>query len=308
MGETTWTILAEGQGYFVLGREQHVAAQATPHPALRRVLVEPVLDEHRRETGAFKLEIDFVVDGDDTPDGVVGNLARDLLDGVLAVLAFSTGYPCGLTKTPSVRRPGSVEGSFRHIFFAEPLPLGPFGPGAVGPPPVLNEAILSRSLTDEQFMLLGWFRASLETKDYLESCTALLAALEPLANHFPCDATRTEVCPKCGAERVLAASATQRVRSFLTTEGGLSDLEAKAIWDLRNDMAHGRMARTAEQRQAVAKLRRGLVSAVARGLRALLGLDHGGTPAEPLGGPSYSDAILAVEYHSPEGAEDGTSE
>jgi len=303
MNETTWTVLAEGHGYFILGRQQQITPASRPHPALRRIAIEPVLDEQRRETGSFKLEIDFVVDGDDTPDGEVGNLARDLLDGTLAMLAFSTGYPCTLTKTPSVRRPGSVEGVYRQLFFVEPLPLEPFGAGVVGPPPLLNEVILGQSLTDEQHMLLGWYRASLETKDYLESCTALLAALEPLANHFPCDKTRTETCRKCGDERVLAAGMAQRVESFLTTQGGLRVEDARAILDMRNKMAHGRMARTAEQRQAVAGLRRSLLSAVARGLRTWLGVDHGGTPPEPHGGFSYSDAVLAVDYTVP--AENG---
>lgn len=298
MKEIVWTVLAECQGYFVVGRQQHATAALRPYPALRKINIEPALDEQRRETSGFKLEIEFVVGGD-TPDTEVGDLARNLLEGILALLVFSTGYPCVLTKTPSVRGPGPVEGVYRHLFFVEPLPLGPFGAGIVGPPPLLDEAILRQSLTDEQHMLLGWYRAALETKDYIESCTALLAALEPLANHFPCDATRTETCPKCGNERVLAASMAQRVRSFLTTQGGLSEEDAKAIWEMRNAMAHGGIARTAEQRRAVAGLRRSLLSAVARGLRIWLGVDCGGLPPEPQGGFSYSDAVLAVDYTVP---------
>jgi hypothetical protein len=307
MNEISCTVLAECQGYFIVGRQQHATPALRPHPALRRISIDPSLDDQQRETGEFKLEIDFVANVD-TPDPELGDLARNLLEGILALLAFSTGYPCILTNTPSVRRPGPSEGVYRQICFAVPLSLGPFGAGIVGPPPFLDETILGQLLTDKQYMVLGWYRAALVSKDYIESCTALLAALEPLAKHFPCEATRTETCPKCGNERVLKASIAQRVQSFLTTKGGLSKEDARAIWKMRNDMAHGRIARTAEQRRAMAEVRHSLLLAVARGLRIWLGIDFGGIPPEPQGGISYSDAILAVDYTVPAEEDDAERE
>lgn len=298
MAEVTWTVLAEAKGYFVVGGVRKSNFPQPPHYALRKIEIKPNLDEQRRETGSFKLEVDFII-GSAAPDDEVANLGRNLLDGVLDMVAFSTGYSCVLTKTPSVRRLGEAKGSYRHLIFAEPFPIGPFGSGMIGPPPVLNEGILGRSLTPEQQMLLGWYRASLGTQDYVESCWALLTALEPLSNHFPCPETRIETCGECGAERVLAASMAQRVRYFLTTVGSLDTDQARAIWDLRNEIAHGRMSRTSEERQRLASLRHTLMTAVVNGLRAVLGVEYGGIPGpEPTW--SFSDAMLAVEYTIPE--------
>ncbi len=262
--------------------------------------IEPILDDRGKETGVFKLEIDFVAADIDAPDFLVADLARKLLEDALALLAFATGYPCILTKAPSARRPGVVAGTFRHLFFAAQLPLGPFGSGTLGPPPLLDEALLCQSLTDEQAMVLAWYRMALTTSDYIESCTALFAALEPLAGSFPCTDTRTETCANCGAKRELGASMHQRVHSFLTKQGRLAPEKAEAIWGLRNDMAHGRVARTMEQRRAMASLRDMLLAAMAQGLRIWLGTDYGGMPPPPEKLVSASDAILAVNYTVPD--------
>lgn len=293
-----WTVIAEGQGYFVLDRRQETNFTFRVHPALRQIRLTPDLDERGRETGRFHLELDFVLENLEA-DPEAANVGRDVLAAVLDILTFSTGYPCGVTKDPHVRRPLSEKGAYREHFFAQALPLGPFGAGTVGPPPVLNEALLGSAITDEQGLILGWYRAALETSDYIESCTALFAALEPLAQHFPCDETRTEVCRKCKNKRTLAASGAQKVKSFLINHGGLSAADANAVWSLRNDFAHGHIRRTVEQRQTVAGQRQLLLEAIARGLRTWLGIDHEGMPPRP-DGPSFSDAVLTVDYTVPE--------
>lgn len=163
------------------------------------------------------------------------------------------------------------------------------------------------AITDEQSLILGWYRAALEAADYIESCTALFAALEPLAEHFPCDETRTDVCKKCKHKRTLAASEAQKVKSFLVNQGGLSAADANAIWLLRNDFAHGRIRRTVEQRQQIAGYRQLLLIAVARGLRTWFHIDHGGMPPESVVGLSVSDAVLTLDYSTPEN-EAGTNE
>lgn len=298
----TWTILAKCRGYFVIGRQEHVTTTVKPHPALRQLAIEPLLDEQRRETGDFELAVDFEVD-DSTAEATVAELARDLFDGVLSMLAFSTGYHCFPIGRPSVRRPGPNEGAYRQLFFADALPLGPFGAGQMGPPPVLDETILDRPLTDEQQLLLGWWRRALETPDYVDSCTALFAALEPIAMQFPCDATRTETCPACGNKQQLAAGTGQRVKAFLVSLGGLSETAAEEVWEFRNAMSHGRIARTAAQRRRIAELRHSLITAISKGLRLILGTDTGGMPVEPEGGFRFSDAFLAVDFTVPREAD-----
>lgn len=303
----TWTILGKCRGYFVIGRQEHVTETVKPHPALRQLAIEPVLDEQHRETGDFDLAVDFEVD-DGAEEAIVVDLARDLFDGVLSMLAFSTGYYCYPIGRPSVRRPGPDEGTYRQLFFADALPLGPFGAGQMGRPPVLDKSILGRPLTDEQQLLLGWWRRALETPDYVDSCTALFAALEPIAMQFPCAATRTETCPACGNKRELAAGTGQRVKAFLVLHGGLSEAVAEEVWEFRNAMSHGRIARTAAQRRITAELRHSLITAISRGLRLILGTESGGLPPELEGGFRFADAFLSVDFTVPRGGENPGAE
>lgn len=297
----TWTISAKCKGYFVVGRQEHAVLAEKPHPALSGLAVEPVLDEQRHETGEFWLRVDFETD-EDTTESLVADLARDLFDGVLAMIAFSTGYPCFAMSRPSAKRPEAEEGTYRQLFFTVPLPLGPFGAGQVGRPPVLDETILGRELSDKQQLLLVWWRKALVATDYVDSCSALLAALEPIAMHFPCTDKRIETCPECGHEHEMAAGTGQRVRSFLVDHGGLSEEKARKIWELRNAMSHGQIGRSAAERRAIAELRYSLMSAISRGLREIFGTDIGGMPEAPEGGIQFSDAFLAVSFTEPDSA------
>ena len=291
MNEQTWTLTCRISGNFFLVKREHISSSSLPFPAIRKLIIDPEFDEHNRQTGMFKLEMQYNVDArdGDPAHNIVADAGRDMLSYFLDLLAFLSGHRVTVIGKPTIthKRPGTDR--IRALCFADQTTISP-------PVQLTYTSLLSVKIDQRLRRTLAWVRKGLQEDDVVDSFISLCAALELLSNQFEFKGSSVRKCPKCGYGAEMDASMKQKVKHFLVTKAGCSDEDFKSIWEMRNRVFHGSFSRSAESERELQGVRARLLLSIVKGTKMLLKIDDSAPPFEESLCWPFTDPILDLEF------------
>ncbi len=71
------------------------------------------------------------------------------------------------------------------------------------------------------------------------------------------------------------------------------------IWNIRNDILHGKIILTSEKTRDLYKLRQDLILSIVKGMKQILDIAPTELPIEKPQGPFFTDPLIDVEYIAP---------
>ena len=292
-----WDLKGEIIGNFFLVYEEVLRPSTPPpHPAVRNLVIEPEFNDKNKQTGKFNIDLTFEVDSkEDKPaPNVIADIGRDIFNIYVDLLAFLSGYPIRILKPPYIVHNYPGTNKYRHISFpSQQAVLEPLVP-------LINTSIFTAKLEQKYAMILAWLRRALQEKDVINSILALFIPLEILANQFPCEEKVVDRCQNCGHVVESRPGMRIQVQNLLLNEIGYKSEQFERIWELRNEIFHGRFLISSEKIRELNISRQDLILAIIKGMKKLLGIGRSEPPREVPPSWAFTDPILDVEYIGPD--------
>ncbi len=296
MSTQIWEIEGEITGsFFIVSIEEIKVSKLPKNTMVQKFLILPEFNEKNEQTGKFKIKIIFELESKDekTPPNLIADIGREIFNSYLDLLAFISGDSVRMINNPALKYNYPGTNKYRCITF-------PTQKAEVKPPVPLNTLIFKINLEQKHNQILAWFRKAIQEKDIINSIIALYIPLEILANQFTCEGKIIEICDKCGYEKKLRPGMRIQVENFLINEVGYENDQFLKIWNLRNDIFHGRLSMTLEQIRDLYSIKQELTLAIIKGMKKLLRIDSSEFPKEKIPRPLFADCFLDIEYTIPE--------
>jgi len=296
MSTQIWEIEGEIIGNFFIKSVEEIKVTKLPKDlVVKEFLISPEFNDKNEQTGRFKIKIIFKVESKDEkpPPNLIADIGRDIFNSYIDLLAFISGNPVKMINNPTLNYNYPGTNKYRCITF-------PSQKAVVRPPVPLNTSIFRKNLEQKHNQILAWFRKALQEKDIINSTIALFIPLEILANKFHCKEKIIERCEKCGYEKRTRPGMRIQIENFLKNEIGYDNDQFLKIWELRNDIFHGRLSMTLEQIRDLHSIKQELTLAIIKGMKKIIGIDSSEFPKEEIPGPLFLNAFTDIEYTVPE--------
>jgi len=295
MSIQTWKIESEILGsFFIVSKEVLKASMSPQYPKIKNFIIKPVPNDKNKQTGKFTIIIIFeinVKEDDQTQDLIakIADIGRDIFSTYIDLLAFLSVNSIQIVKPLKLTYNYPGTNKYKSIVFVSRL-------ATINPPlPLTNFSIFIKNLEQKHRIILTWLRRALQEKDIVNSIIASFIPLEILANQFPCNKRHINKCDKCGYITESRPGMRIQIENFLINELGYSDEQFIKIWNLRNDIFHGRLVITSEQIRDLNVIKRDLILAIIKGLKRLLGIASSEYPREVISEPLLIDSFVVVE-------------
>jgi hypothetical protein len=290
MKEQAWKLKSEITGNFFLLNVDVSESSFPPHPAVRKIRIDPELGIEGNQSGKFFIDIDFVVSTDEEVPlpNVIADVGRDILSVYIDLLSFLSGCPVRISKSPILNFNYPNTNKCRTISFADKF-------ATITPPvPINNAIILKTKLEPAHYMVLSWFRRALQERDVVSCITQLFTALDILSNLFPCEEKMIYKCTACGFETERAGM-NIKIKSLLVNHVKYTEERFKVIRDTRNDIVHGNLVLSSLNVRELNFVKQELFIAIIKGMKNLLHRDISLPPKEVSPSFSFADPILDIE-------------
>ena len=154
-----WDLKGEIIGNFFLVYEEVLRPSTPPpHPAVRKLVIDPEFNDKNEQTGKFNINLTFAVDTeeDKPPSNLIADVGRDIFNIYVDLLAFLSGNPIRILKPPYLVHNYPGTSKYRHISF-------PSQQAILEPPiPLINTSIFTAKLEQKHDMILAWLRRALQ--------------------------------------------------------------------------------------------------------------------------------------------------
>lgn len=296
MSTQIWEIEGEVIGSFFIESIEKIKVPKLPEEhVVQKFLILPEFNDKNKQTGKFKIKIIFKVESKDEkpPPNLIADMGRDIFNSYMDLLAFISGDSVRMINNPTLKYNYPGTNKYRCIIF-------PSQRAIVRRPIPLNTSIFRKNLKQKYNKILAWFRKALQEKDIINSTIALFIPLEILANQFTYKGKIIERCENCGYKKKIRPGMRIQIESFLKNEIGYDNNKFLKIWNLRNDIFHGRLSMTLEQIRDLYSIKQELTLAIIKGMKKIIGIDSSEFPKEEMPGPLFVDALMDIEYTAPE--------
>ena len=230
-----WTIKGRLVGSFFLAtQERRNSSSMAPVEGLKRLRIEPDLDDDGNYTGAHRVEadIEFVEDAHGHVQAeAVDDRARRLLDTVASLASFGTG------------RAVEAIGSYSAHYQSEDDPPqvrnvgGRFENAAFDPPARLSIDVLSAAVPDRLRRVIRWWARGMASSDAVDKLVSFGNAVNHISAEMDQAPGRTNTCPNCGYTTTMKPGDKQKVIYFLKTVG-VDETLAADVYESRNMVSH----------------------------------------------------------------------
>lgn len=280
-----WRLETRIRASLVLLKREHVKSGRPFHPTIRQMRITPEFSDEGKQLGSFAVAIDFDVELKSNPHpSDIADVGRDIFARLVSLISFLTGRPV-VRIDPINLRNDQPDGKSRYLF------LNPES-AQISPPVPLGHQSFDIPLDEPTARVLALYSHALADTNVVSSTMFMIVALEFLASQHDVDLTRTETCASCGAETHHRAGTGQKFQ-HVVQQTGTSETIAKSLWDLRNDLLHGRFRNTAANRRELHARRSEVQRALVRSMKAWLSLGDQFPPPDPEG-EWISDAFLDI--------------
>jgi len=290
-----WNLKGEISGNFFLVCRENLESTFPPYPGVKKFIIDPEFNKRNEQLGKFIIKITFEINvkGDKPLTNVIADIGRDIFHSYVDLLAFLSGYPIRILKPLILTYNYPGTNKYRQIRF-------PSKEAVLEPPvPLLNTSIFKVKLESKHSKILAWLRRALQEQDVINSILAIFISLEILANQFPCKEMITVTCENCGHVKKIKPGMRNQIKNLLLNEIGYKNERFEQIWNLRNDIMHGKLSISSEETRELHIIKKELILAVIRGMKKLLSIDSSNPPKEILPNGFFTDPLLDVEFTIP---------
>jgi hypothetical protein len=288
MHKEIWTLHAILAVHVFLVYEDISSVKKPIHPAVRKLIIQPIFDENNKQANRFSIDIDFeITSTEDKIDGIKPYyLGIDILQYYINLLTFLSGDPVFLPSEPYVSfyYPGTKKS--RQIRKQKAVAVHP-------PYPLIQTNLFKENIDPKISKVLSWLRKGIEEKDIISSASSMFISLELLSTLFECTEKRIRKCERCKLKTELLPGTAERIKCLLIQHLDFNIEKYEKVWHARNKLMHGGISLSAEEIIEIDDIKQAVYLIVIKGLKKLLNIPHDDPPQEII--PPFNPNIVLLD-------------
>lgn len=235
MYKTEWEVKVKISGGFQFFKEEKIKANTTPIAGMKKLRLVPDKDDQGKqlETNTLELTLDMPVPKGRDEHEFIMDFSVESINHLIAKLSLSAGQQIQQLTAISVTQFHSIKlNEYRHI--------SQMAAQSILPKTFISSDLLLASTEDYLNRAIFWWSQTIKINDLSECLQALFVCIDLLAAKIIPESSVKRKCKNCKYEETLLPSLRAKFIYLLNNNFKFGLEPAKELWEIRNDITHGR--------------------------------------------------------------------
>lgn len=235
MYKTEWEVKVKISGGFQFFKEEKIKANTTPIVGMKKLMLIPDEDDQGKqlETNTLELTLDMPVPKGRDGHEFIMDFSIESINHLIAKLSLSAGQQIQqLTAISVTQFHSSKLNEYRHISLMDAQ--------SILPKTFISTDLLLASTEDYLNRAIFWWSQTIKINDLSECLQALFVCIDLLAAKIIPVSSVKRTCKNCKFEETLLPSLRAKFIYLLNNNFKFGLEPAKELWEIRNNITHGR--------------------------------------------------------------------